>query len=74
MCIKNVLMKINISVISLMMLYDHRKTIMFRVIIDVINTSVDNYICLGYLVMIQDKLSKHDNKFEKTKFKYFLGW
>ena len=47
---------------------------MFRVIIDVINTSVDNYICLGYLVMIQDKLSKHDNKFEKTKFKYFLGW
>ena len=29
---------------------------------------------LDYIDMIQDKLSKHDNKFENTKFKTFFGF
>ena len=64
-------MKINTSVISLMILYDNRKTIMFRVIRDVVYTIVYNYIFLGYLVTIQDNFSKYNNNFEKTKFNDF---
>ena len=41
------------------------------VIVAVIYTIIDDYICLDYLGLLQAKLSKHDNKFEDTKFKYF---
>ena len=44
--IRNMLTKINISVISLMMFYEHSKTIMCIVIGDLIYTIIDNYICL----------------------------
>ena len=46
---------------------------MYKVIGDLICTIIENYICIDYLGIVQDKLSKHDNSFENTKFKIFSG-
>ena len=47
-------MKINVSGISLMIFYENRGN-MHKVIVAVIYTINKNYICLDYLVLIQDK-------------------
>ena len=44
---------------------------MYKVIGGPIYTIIDNYICLDYLVLIQEKFPKHDNNFENTRFKDF---
>ena len=67
--IKNELTKRNVSVISLMKFYDKSKIVIYKVIGSVIYTIVDNCICLDCLDFFQEKLSKHDNIFENTKFK-----
>ena len=46
---------------------------MYKVIGAVIYTIIDNYIFIDCLVILQYKLSKHDNKFEKIKFKNISG-
>ena len=71
--IRNMLTKINISVISLMMFYEHRKTIMCIVIGDLIYTIIDNYICLDDMGLIQENLSKHGNNFEISSSMICLG-
>ena len=42
-------------------------------IVAVTYTTIYNYICRYYLVMLQDKLGKHENKFENSKFKHLFG-
>ena len=61
--IKNQLTKSYVSVISFLMFYDNMKTMVYKVIGAVIYTIIDNYICLDYLGILQDQLSKHENKF-----------
>ena len=63
----------NVSVISLIMFYDNSKIMMYKLIGAVIYTIIDNYICFEYLGFLEDNLSKHDNKFENTKFKKKSG-
>ena len=41
---------------------------MYRFIGAVIYAIIDGYFFLGCMVLLQDKLSKHDNKSEKTNF------
>ena len=55
------------------MFYDNRKTIVYKVIGSVIYTIIENYIYIYFLYLLQDKLSKHNNKFENTKFKNISG-
>ena len=42
---------------------------MYKVTRSVIYTIIDDYICLDYLVLLKENLSKHDNNFEKNKFR-----
>ena len=72
-CIKNELMKINVSVISLLIFYDNRGVIVYKVIGAVLYNIIDNYICIYFMGLLQDKMSKHNNRFEKTKFNDFYG-
>ena len=67
-CIREYLSKNNVSVLSLIMFNDNKKILMYKVIGEGIYTIIDDYICLDYLGFIQEKASKHDNKFENTKF------
>ena len=46
---------------------------MYKVIGAVIYTITDDYIYLDYLGLLQEKLSKHYNNFENTKFNDFYG-
>ena len=46
---------------------------MYKVIGDFIYTIIDDYICLEYIGLIEDKLFKHDMNCEKTEFKKFSG-
>ena len=41
---------------------------MYTLIGEVIYTIIDDYICLGCRVLVQENLSKHDNNFKNTKF------
>ena len=61
--IKNMSMKMNVSVISLMMLYYLRKKIMLRVIGVVIYTIIGNYICIDFTGLSQYSLSRTENNF-----------
>ena len=54
-CIKRPLIK-NVTVILMIMFYEHRDTIMFRVSGYVIFTILDNFTCLYHLCLLQDKL------------------
>ena len=45
----------------------------YKVIGYVVFTAIDHLICFDSLGLLQDKLSKHDNKFEKTRFTNFSG-
>ena len=62
---QNIVDEKSVNVISLVMLYDHRDTIMFRVLGYDIYTIINKFICIDFLCLIQYKLSKHDNFFEK---------
>ena len=70
-CTKNELTE-KISVLSFMF-YENIKIMMYKVIRAVIYTIIDDYICLDYMGLIQEKLSKHENNFENTKFNNLYG-
>ena len=42
-------MKNNVTVLSLTMFYENSVTVIFRVLGSVVNTIIDNYICLDYI-------------------------
>ena len=46
---------------------------MYKVIGAVLYTIIDDYIYFDYMGLIQNKLSKHGNKFENIKFKGLSG-
>ena len=46
---------------------------MFKVTEAVIYTIIDKYICLDHLVLLQGKLSKHDDNFKNIKFNNMSG-
>ena len=71
-CIKNELLKQNVPVLSLMIFYENRNKFMYKLIGAVIYTIVDEYKFHDYLGLIQENLSKHDNKSKKTKFIDFI--
>ena len=48
------------------MFYEHRAIIMLILLGSDIFTILDNFICLDYLFLVQDKLSKHDKNSEKV--------
>ena len=52
-CIKNELSKNNVSVISLIMFYKNREIMMYKVIVSVIYTVIDDYIFLDDIGLIQ---------------------
>ena len=54
-----------VLVISLIMFYHNRTTVLYKVIVFVIFSFIDNFIFLDYLVILQHKLSAYNNKFEK---------
>ena len=56
-------MIMNVSVISLMMFYYHRKKIMLKVIGAVIYTIIGNNIYIDFMGLSQYNLSKTDNNF-----------
>ena len=56
-----------------MMFYENRETILYKVIVPVTYTMINNYIGLDYLSLLQDNLSRLNNRFEKTKFKDLSG-
>ena len=66
---KKRVIKNDLSVLSLIVFYDINKILMYKVIGLVVYTIIDDYICLDYLGFLQERLSKHDNNFENTKFK-----
>ena len=72
--IKNELTKINTSVVSLIIVYDNIKIMMYKVIGEVICTIIYNYSCLDCLGLLQENLSKQYNKFENTKFNDIILW
>ena len=53
--------------------YDHRDTIMFRVLEYVIYTTLDNFIFLDYLYFIRYKLSKHNKSLNFLQMSC-MGW
>ena len=55
------------------MIYENRDTLMYKVIGSVIYTIIDEYICLDYLGLLQEKLSKHDDKSKNAKFNNLSG-
>ena len=59
-------------VISLIMFYHNRMTVVYKVIVSVIYSYVDTFICIDYMGILQHKLSTSDKKF-KNNFNDFSG-
>ena len=72
--IKDLLQNKYLLVLSLVMLYHNRNTVVYKVIGCVIYSFIDNSICLDYLGILQYKLSAYDNKFEKRSSINCLAW
>ena len=72
--VKNELSKNSLSILSLMISYENRKKLMYKLIGEVIYTIIDEYICIDDLGLPQENLSKHDSKFKNTKFNNFSRW
>ena len=47
---------------------------MYKVIGAVIYTIIDEYICLDYMVLLQEKLSRHNDNPKKTKLNDLTGF
>ena len=60
--------------ISLIILYHSNKSVVFKVMGYVIYSFVNNFICLDYLGILQQKLSPDDNKFEKLSSMICSSW
>ena len=56
------------------MFFDNREIMMYKVIGELIYTIIDNHVPLNYMGMLQYKLSKHDNQFEKPSSTSCQGW
>ena len=65
--IKEVLSK-TVSVISLMMFYRNRKIVVYKVIVSVIYSVIDNSICIDYLCILQNSYLLTTPSLGKTKF------
>ena len=63
----------NPFVVSLMIFYEHRNTIVYKVLGWVICGIIDKLICLDYLCLHQENPSKQDKMFNKIRFNYFSG-
>ena len=70
--IKDMLQKYLLSLL-LMMFYHNRTTAVYKVIWSVIYSFIDDFMCLDYLVVLQNKLSAYNNRFEKAKFNDLYG-
>ena len=64
-----------VLVISLIMFYDNRTAVVYKVIVSVIYSSVDHFLCINYLGIVQQKLSDltYSNRFEKWSSIICLG-
>ena len=71
--LKNVDKK-SVNVISLIMFDEHRDKIMSRVLGSVVYIFFDKFICIDYLCLIQNKISKHDKIFQNKYSMIFWGW
>ena len=72
-CTKSVLMKNNVTVISLMMFYENKNIVILRVLGYVIYTIIGNFIFIYYLCLFQDKLSKYDRNLRR-KLQWFVWY
>ena len=63
--IKYLLQKRYLFVLSLIMFYHNRTSFVYKVKWYVIYSFINNLLCLDYLGILQQKLSTHNNKFEK---------
>ena len=52
---------------------ENMKIFMYKVIGAVIYIIIDDYICIDYLGLLQENVSKQNNKFENTKFNDWYG-
>ena len=73
--IRKVLNKEKTCVLSLMMLYENRKSMIFKVLHSVVYCIMENYVCVEYLCCPKTKLHVHfSNKgFENTTYRDILG-
>ena len=70
---KNVLNKNNTHIIKLILFYEHRENMFFKVLGFVIYGIMGKYVCLKYLFIQHDKLSSNDRSFHDSTFEYLSG-
>ena len=63
----------NVTVISLIMCYEHNKQSCSGCYYTFIYTTLDSFICINYLCLLQYKISYHNKTFCKTRFYNFSG-
>ena len=63
----------NTCVIASVMFYENKKTIMFKIVGEIIYSLYYRYICLDYLCQHKYKLSNHIYDFKNTTFGAFSG-
>ena len=73
MPIRKVWRKENIHILSLLMSYETRKNMIFKVLSSVFNCIIENYVCADYLCCTQTKLHVADKVVENTTYNGILG-
>ena len=63
-----------VLVLSLIMFYHKRMTVVYKVIGSIIYSCIYDFICIDYLVIIQHKLCAYDKQILKRSSVIFLGW
>ena len=66
--IKNVLIKNNIHISKLILFYEHRENMFFKILGFVIHGIMGRYVCLDYLFMLHEKISLNDRSFQDSTF------
>ena len=62
--IKYLLMKKYALFLSLIIFYDNMTSVVYKVIVSIIYSIIDDFLCLYYLDKLQQKLSDFEKKFE----------
>ena len=72
--IKETLILKGVNIVSIVMFYDSRDKIVFKVLGGSFNDKIlYNFICIDYLCLVQDELSKNDKRFENIEFNDLSG-
>ena len=64
---ENIVNEKNVTDLSFMMFYKHINTVLFGMLLYIVYNIIDIFICVGYMGMFQDELSKHNRNFKKIQ-------